>query len=177
MDRALHGLIAEFAEPDSLLAAAERAHAEGYRRLDAFSPFPIHGLSEALGMRHTRVPRVVLVCGILGAIAGFGLPFWISVVDYPMNVGARPDISWPSFVPIMFELTVLFAAFGAVVGMLLLNGLPRPHHPVFGAPNFERASQDGFFLLVEAVDPQFDEAKTKQFLAGLGASNVSEVEE
>jgi hypothetical protein len=173
----LHGIIAEFESAEDLLHAAQRARQAGYTRMDAYSPFPVHGLSEAIGFEDHKVPWVVFLAGVVGAIAGFSLQYYISVVDYPINVGGRPHLSWPSFIPVTFETTVLFAAFGAFIGMLALNGLPQPYHPVFNAPRFERASQDRFFLCIEASDPQFDRVKTRHFLENLGARLVSEVEE
>jgi hypothetical protein len=170
-----YGLMAEFETADELLAAARRAHAEGYTKMDAYSPFPIEELAEAVGFHHTRLPLVVLICGITGALTGFLLQTYSFTVDYPLNVQGRPFFSWPAFVPITFELMILFSAFGAVFGMILMNGLPLPYHPVFNAPRFDRASQDGFFLCIEATDPKFDIAKTRSFLEGLKARAVSEV--
>jgi len=173
----LHGIIAEYETPEELLRAAKRAREAGYTRMDAYSPFPVHGLSEAIGFEDHKVPWVTFFAGVIGAIAGFSLQYYISVVDYPLNVGGRPFLSWPAFIPVTFETTVLFAAFGAFIGMLALNGLPQPYHPVFNAPRFERASQDRFFLCIEASDPLFDRANTRHFLEGTGARMVSEVEE
>ncbi|MGQ9488321.1 MAG: DUF3341 domain-containing protein [Armatimonadota bacterium] len=177
MNVPLHGIIAEFESAEELLHAVKRAREAGYTQMEAYSPFPVHGLSEAIGFEDHKVPWVVFIAGVIGAIAGFSLQYYISVVDYPLNVGGRPFLSWPSFIPVTFETTVLFAAFGAFIGMLALNGLPQPYHPVFNAPRFERASQDQFFLCIEAKDPMFDRAKTRQFLENLGARLVSEVEE
>ena len=172
----LYGLLAEFDGPDELLKAAKDAYAEGYRKMDAYSPMPIHDLSESMGYDKHRVPTIVLICALLGACSGFGLQYWVSVIDYPLNVGGRPLLSWPSFIPVTFELGVLFSAFGALIGMLILNGLPRPYHPVFNVPNFERASGDGFFLCIEAEDPKFDISKTRAFLESLKAKKVDDVE-
>ncbi|MCE2432364.1 MAG: DUF3341 domain-containing protein [Candidatus Latescibacteria bacterium] len=172
----LYGLLAEFDGPDELLKAARDAYAEGYRKMDAYSPMPIHDLSESMGYDKHRVPTIVLICAILGACSGFGLQYWVSVIDYPLNVGGRPLLSWPSFIPVTFELGVLFSAFGALIGMLILNGLPRPYHPVFNVPNFERASGDGFFLCIEAEDPKFDISETRSFLESLKAKKVDDVE-
>ena len=174
--RAIHGLMAEFSSEDSLLRAARHAYAAGYRRMDAYSPLPIDGLAEALGFRHTRVPLIVLIGGIVGCVGGFALQYWISVVDYPVNVGGRPYNSWPSFVPVTFELTILVAAFAALLGMLALNGLPMPYHPVFNVARFEHASRDKFFLLVESRDPKFDRQRTFEFLKQLDPSEINEVE-
>ena len=172
----MYGLLAEFEEPEALLEAARRAYEAGYRKLDAYSPFPLEGLAESIGVRRTGVSLIVLIGGILGCLTGFGIQYWISVIDYPLNVGGRPYNSWPSFIPVTFELTVLFAATAAVVGMLALNGLPMPYHPVFNVPRFALASRDRFFLCVESADAQFDAAETRQFLESLHAHEVSEVE-
>ncbi|RMD85944.1 MAG: DUF3341 domain-containing protein [Candidatus Dadabacteria bacterium] len=169
--------MAEFTTPQQLVAAVKKARAAGYTRLDAYSPCPIEGLSEALGIRGNRLPLVVLIGGILGACAGYGLAYWTSVIDYPINVGGRPFHSWPSFIPVTFETTVLFAAFSAVLGMLALNGLPMPYHPVFNVPRFAAASRDRFFLCIEASDPIFDRDATWKFLSELGAEMVAEVDE
>ena len=172
----LYGLLAEFDGPDELLKAAKDAYAEGYRNMDAYSPMPIHDLSESMGYDKHRVPTIVLICALLGACSGFGLQYWVSVIEYPLNVGGRPLLSWPSFIPVTFELGVLFSAFGALIGVLILNGLPRPYHPVFNVPNFERASGDGFFLCIEAEDPKFDISETRAFLESLKAKKVDDVE-
>ena len=171
----IYGLMAEFNSPEGLLAAARRAHQEGYRRMDAYTPLPIEGLSEAIGFHRTRVPLIVLIGGLVGCIGGFLLQYWIAAIYYPINVGGRPFNSWPSFIPVTFELTILVAAISAVLGMLALNGLPMPYHPVFNVPRFELASQNRFFLCIEAADPLFDREGTRQFLEGLKPQEVSEV--
>jgi hypothetical protein len=171
----LYGLMAEFVEANEVLAAAQRCHEAGYRRMDAFTPFPVDGLAEAVGHPRTRVPLIVLICGIIGGAGGYFMQWYATVIDYPLNIGGRPFHSWPSYVPITFELTILCAALSAVIGMLALNRLPQPYHSVFNAPHFERASQDRFFLCIEAVDPKFDLAATKDFLLKLHAENVTEV--
>jgi hypothetical protein len=172
----LYGLLAEFDAPEDLVAAAERAYADGYRRLDAYSPFPVHGLAEAIGFRTNRLPLLVLIGGILGAGAGFFSQYWAAVIDYPINVGGRPLNSWPAFIPITFEVTILLAALVAVLGMLALNGLPQPYHPVFNAPRFALATRDRFFLCIEATDPRFDPEATRKFLEESGAKEVTDVE-
>lgn len=174
---ALYGLIAEFDSPGDLVAAARRAHEEGYRRVDAYSPFPIHEMTEALGIRHTRLPIVVLGGGLLGAGTALLMQWFAAAVHYPINVGGRPLASWPMFIPITFELTILFASLFTVFGMLGANGLPMPYHPVFNAPRFALASRDRFFLCIEAKDPMFGLVRTRAFLEGLGAQDVTEVEE
>ncbi len=175
-DSGLYGLMAEFRDPNEVVAAARRAYQAGYRRMDGFSPFPIEELSEALGWRtRGRLPKLVLAGGLLGAGGGYLLQYWVSVHAYPLNVGGKPLHSWPAFIPITFELGILFAAFAAVLGMLWLNGLPRPHHPVFNAPNFALATTDRFFLCIEAADPLFDRAATRRFLEGLNAAEVSDI--
>lgn len=171
----MYGMLAEFGDAEEIVVAASRARDAGYTRLDAYTPFPVHGLPEAIGFRDVLVPWIIFVGGVCGALSGYGLQYWINAVDYPLNVGGRPLVPWPSFIPVTFECTVLFAAFAAVVGMLMLNGLPRPHHPVFNAEHFARASQDRFFLCIEARDPQFDADATRRFLEGLGALSVEEI--
>jgi len=171
----LHGLMAEFAGPEELVAAARRAYAAGYRRMDAYSPFPVEGLSDAIGFRRTWVPWLVLGGGLIGVTAGFALQYWTSVFAYPLNVGGRPLVSLPAYVPVMFELMILLAAFAAVGGMLALNRLPEPYHPVFNVSRFARASQDGFFLCIEASDPRFDLQRTRRFLQELQPIEVYDV--
>lgn len=171
-----HGLMAEFERPEDLLAAAKKAYAEGYRRMDAYSPLPIHGLAAAIGFRRTNLPIGTFLCGLLGGLCGYGLQYWVHVIDYPINIGGRPMHSGPMFIPVTFELTILFAAIGTVVGLILLNRLPQPHHPVFNVPAFERASQDRFFLCIETEDDRYDEGSTRTFLEGVGAVEVSEVQ-
>ena len=172
----LYGLMAEFDDPEKLVAATQRAYVEGYRRMDAYTPFPVHGLSEALGVRHTRLPLIVLIGGIVGLLAGYGLQYWVNVIEYPYNIGGRPLHSWPAFLPVTFETTVLVASPSAVLGMLGLNGLPQPYHPVFNASRFELASHTHFFLCIEATDPKFDRAKTREFLERLSEREVEEVD-
>jgi hypothetical protein len=174
---ALYGLMAEFDSATALVHAARRTHAAGYTRKDAFSPFPIHGMEEALGIRERAVAPIVLAGGLSGLAGGWALQYWTSVIDYPMNIGGRPYNAWVNFIPPAFETTILFASFAAVIGMLVLNGLPRPYHPVFNVQRFERASQDAFFLVIEAGDPQFDLEATRAFLTGLGAKSVVAVDE
>ncbi len=171
----LYGVLAEFDGVDELVEAARRVNEAGYRRTDAFAPFPVHGLAESLGFSRTAIPWVVLVGGVIGLICGFALQYWVAVVHYPLNVGGRPLNSWPMFMPITFEMTILVAALFAVLGMLALNGLPTPHHPLFGVKQFDRASRDGFFLCIEAKDPKFDLAAVRQLLESLKASEVIDV--
>ncbi len=171
----IYGLIAEFDEANSLVQAAHRAHAEGYRQMDAYSPFPIEELHEALGMHHTRLPLIVLVGGLVGCIGGYLLQYWTSAVNYPLNIGGKPFHSWPAFIPITFECTILGASLSAVLGMLALNGLPQPYHPVFNVPRFALASRNQFFLCIESKDPKFDLEKTRRFLDSLGPREVTTV--
>lgn len=174
---ALYGVMAEFASAEELLAATRRAHEVGYRNLDAYSPFPIHGMDEALALPKTRIPLLVLIGGLTGLALGVALQYWISVIDYPVMVGGKPYASWPAFVPVAFELTILLAGLTGGIGMLVLNGLPMPYHPVFNVERFALASNDRFFLCIEAADPRFDREGTKKFLEELDPHQISEVEE
>src|ERR1051325_3264738 len=149
---AIHGLMVSFEKPSDLLAAARRAYQEGYRKMDAYTPFAVEGLAEAIGFKSTRVPLIVLIGGIVGCVGGYLLQYWIQAIDYPVNVGGRPFHSAPAFIPVTFELTVLIAALSALLGMLALNGFPTPHHRVFTAPTFEWPSRNRFFLCIEATD-------------------------
>jgi hypothetical protein len=167
--------MAEFETPTALVHAAERARLAGYRNMDAYSPIPIEELNEALGLRRTRLPMLVLAGGIIGGISGYALEYWSATIAYPMNVGGRPYHSWPHFIPVTFETTVLGAALCAFVGMWVLNKLPMPYHPVFNVPAFARASRDRFFLCIETTDPRFDRQATAQFLESLHPIGVSEV--
>jgi len=170
----LFGISAEFDDPDLLMEACHKAYAEGYRDMDAYSPYPIHGLAESIGYKKSPLPAIVLGGGLMGALGGFMLQYGTTLA-YPHNVGGRPHFSWPSFIPVTFEVGVLTAALCALVGMLVINGLPQPYHPMFNAKNFEYASRDRYFLCIEATDQQFDAGGTADFLRTLGATDVSEV--
>jgi len=172
----IYGLMAEFADPAAVVAAAHRVRAAGYRKVDAFSPYPIEELSEALEFHKSKLPLLVLMGGAAGLLGGYGLQYWTSVIDYPMNIGGRPFHSWVAFIPPTFETTILVAALTAVLGMLALNGLPEPYHPVFNVPRFALASKDRFFICIEADDPKFDHDRTWAFLESLGPKLVSDVE-
>lgn len=170
-----YGIVGEFETPEQLIHAVEKVREAGYRRLDAYTPFPVEGLAEAMGFKRNRVPFLTLVGGLTGGLSGFGFQYWANVASYPQNIGGRPLNSWPAFIPVTFELTVLGAALFAVFGMLALNRLPQPHHPVFNAPRFSHASTDRFFVCIEARDPKFHLADTARFLQGLHAHHVTEV--
>jgi hypothetical protein len=171
----LYGLMAEFETPGALVEAATQVRLAGYRNIDAYSPIPIEELSEALGLRRTRLPMLVLLGGILGGLGGYTLEWWSQAIAYPLNIGGRPFHSWPHFIPVTFETTVLGAALSAFVGMWALNGLPQPYHPVFNVPRFALASRNRFFLCIEARDPKFDLERTRTFLETLGPQEVSTV--
>jgi hypothetical protein len=171
----VYGLLAEFQTPNALVHAAHCAYQAGYRRLDAYSPFPIEELSEALNFRRTRMPLVMFLGGLLGCVGGFFMQYYCMALSYPINIGGRPLNSWPAWIPVTFEMTVLVSALSGVFGLLGLCGLPRPHHPLFAVPGFARATRDRFFLCVEATDPKFDPQLTRQFLEGLHAREVTEV--
>ncbi|HXF64012.1 MAG TPA: DUF3341 domain-containing protein [Caldilineaceae bacterium] len=172
----IYGLLAEFAGEEALLHAARQVRGAGYQRVEAYTPFPVEGLAEALGIRGRRLPLIVLAGGIVGGAGALLMQWYSAVMDYPLNVGGRPYASWPSFVPVAFELTILVAGFAAVLGMFALNGLPQPYHPLFNAPEFTGASRDSFFLCVEAADPKFDVQQVRALLQELGALRVIEVE-
>jgi hypothetical protein len=172
----LYGVLAEFDTSDELLAATRRAREAGYRQMDAYTPFPIEGLAEALGFHRTHLPLIVLLGGIVGGVGGYLMQYWIAAIDYPLNIGGRPLHSWPAFIPVTFELTILSAALAAVLGMLALNGLPMPYHPLFNVPRFALVTRDAFFLCIEARDPKFDRSETRRFLESVAARAVMEVE-
>ena len=172
----LYGLLAEFETPDELLKAAQRTHDAGYKKIDAFSPLPIEGLAEAVGFHGTILPVIVFIGGLLGGLTGFAMQYYANVISYPMDIGGKPYNSWPAFIPITFELTVLGAALCAVFGMLAMNGLPTPYHPVFNVARFALASNDRFFLVVKVRDKRFELSKTKKFLEGLNPHGVFEIE-
>ena len=176
VENPIYGITAEFDDPDKLLEAAGKVRAAGYRHFDAYSPFPIHGLDEAMHFSDPRVPWFAFFGGLTGCMLGFGLQYFISVVDYPWNVGGKPLNSWPQFLPVTFECTVLCTGLSTFISQWALNGLPRLHHPIFNAKNFDRASQDRFFLCIESKDALFDLEKTEAFLSSLGALHVAEVE-
>jgi Protein of unknown function (DUF3341) len=171
----IYGVMGEFETPEKLLRAVEKVREAGYWRFEAYSPFPLEGLSEAMGLKRNLVPLITLIGGLTGGIGGFGFQYWASAITYPMNIGGRPLNSWPAFIPVTFELTILGAALSAVFGMLALNKLPQPHHPVFNVHRFSHASTDRFFICIEARDPKFHLADTARFLQSLQAHHVSEV--
>jgi hypothetical protein len=171
----VYGLMAEFDSAQELVAAANKAYAEGYKKMDAYSPSPVEGLAEAIGFHKNRVSLVVLIGGLIGLISAYSLQYWVATITYPTNVGGRPYHSWPSFIIVTFELTILFGGLSAVIGMLALNGLPLPYHPVFNVPEFAKASDNKFFLVVESSDPNYDAARTRNFLSGLRPRMITEV--
>jgi ActD protein len=171
----IYGMMAEFDTPVALVEAAKRTYQAGYKRIDAYTPFPIEGLAEEIGFHRDEVPLVVLIGGIVGGLTGYLMQYWMSAVAYPLNIGGKPYHSWPAFIVITFEMTILFAGISAVFGMLALNGLPMPYHPVFNVPRFTRASRDRFFLVVFSSDVKYDPAVTRQFLESLDPRSVSEV--
>jgi len=174
-ESASYGLMAEFDSPQELLDAAQKTHRAGYKQMDAFSPFPVEGLADAIGFHKNNVSLVVLIGGIIGGLSGYLLQYYVAVISYPINVGGRPLHSWPSFIIVTFELTILFGGLSAAIGMLALNGLPMPYHPVFNVAEFAKASDDKFFLVVFASDPNYDAARTLEFLRGLAPRAISEV--
>ena len=171
----VYGLMAEFDTPDNVVLAARRTYEAGYRKIDAYSPFPIEELAEAIGFHRNGVAIVTLVGGILGGSAGYLLQWWINTINYPVNVGGRPLNSWPAFIVVTFEMTILFAGLSAVFGMLALNGLPMPYHPVFNVPRFAFATKDRFFLIIFSSDPKYSSSETRQFLETLQPYSISEV--
>src|ERR1700736_1788021 len=171
----IYGMMAEFDSATALVEAARSTSQAGYKKIDAYSPFPIEGLAEEIGFHHDEVPLVVLIGGIIGGLTRDGMQYWMWAGDYPLNIGGKPPHSWPAFVVITFEMTILFAGISAVFGMLALNGLPMPYHPVFNVPRFTRASRDRFFLVVFSSDVKYDAAATRQFLESLDPRSVSEV--
>ena len=172
----LHGVAAQFGTVDDVMRAAERVRAAGYTRADAYTPFPIEGLDEALGMKQTRLGWIVLAVGVLGGLGGFFMQWWANVEYYPLVIGGKPFNSWPNWIVIMYELTILTSAFTAGLFMIFRNGLPRAYHPMFNAPGFEKASRDKFFICIESSDPRFDLRRTTAFLESLGPERVVEVE-
>ena len=170
-----YGVIGEFAKPEELVHAAAKIRAEGYRYYECYTPFPVEGLPEAMGMRRNMVPLITLIGGLVGGLGGFGFQYWVNVISYPLNIAGRPLNSWPAFIPVTFELTILCASLSAVLGMLALNGLPQPHHPIFNANRFRHASADRFFVCIQARDKKFHLEATARFLQGLAAHHVSEV--
>jgi len=173
---ALHGVMAEFDNGNALVEAARQTMAKGFTRVEAYSPVPIEELNDIIHKTRTILPRLVLAGGLTGMATGFALQYWASVIEFPMNIGGRPLASWPAFIPPTFETTILFASLTAVFGMLALNGLPRPYHPVFNASRFSFASRDRYFLCIEAKDPRFDAAATRRFLESTNPAEVTEVE-
>jgi hypothetical protein len=173
----LHGILAEFDSATELVDAARKVRDAGYTKTDAFSPFPLHEIDEALGIKRSILPYLIFTGGLTGLLAGLGLQYFVHVLDWPIIVGGRPHFSLPAFVPAAYELTILFAAFVAVFGMLLLNGLPSPYHPVFNVPRFALATREKFFLIIESADPKYDYVETRDFMLSLDPQEVFDVDE
>jgi hypothetical protein len=173
----LYGVMGEFETPEAILHAARKAREAGYRHITAYTPIPVEGLAQIIGFRWTAVPLITLLGGLAGGLSGFGMEYWMSAMSYPLNVGGRPLNSWPAFIPVTFELTILGASLSAVFGMLALNRLPQPYHPVFNVERFSRASTDRFFLCIESRDPKFHLAESAKFLQSVSAQHVSEVKD
>jgi hypothetical protein len=173
----IHGTVGEFTEVGAVLLAAQQARAAGYTTLEAYTPFAVEGLPEALGLPHTAVPLITLLGGLIGGLGGYGMMWYSAAVSYPLNVGGRPLHSWPAFIPITFELTILGAALACVFGMLALNGLPRLHHPIFNTPHFTARNASHSYLCIRATNPGYDTAAATALLRQAGAANVWEVEE
>jgi hypothetical protein len=171
----IYGLIAEFDTPTEIVVAARKAHAEGYRRMDAYSPFPVEGLAEAVGFPRNRVATVTLVGALCGTSTAYLLQYWINWIAYPLNIAGRPFHSWPAFIIVTFELTILFGGLSAAIGMLVMNGLPLPYHPLFNVPSFAGVTRDKFFLCIEASDPRFERQSTYSFLSSLEPKAITEV--
>src|SRR6476620_4289531 len=171
----VYGIMAEFDSVHTLMDAANRTRQAGYKKIDAYSPFPIEGLAEEIGFHHDEVPLVVLIGGLIGGCTGYLMQYWMNAVDYPLNIGGKPPHSWPAFIVITFEMTILFAGISAVLGMLALNGLPMPYHPVFNVPRFAFASKDRFFLIIFSSDVKYDPVETRHFLENLEPRSISEV--
>ena len=173
----LYGILAEFDTPTDLVDAARKVRDAGYTKTDAFSPFPLHEIDEALGIKRSILPYLMFAGGITGLLSGLGLEYYVHVLAWPIIVGGRPAFSLPSFVPPAFEMTILFTAFTGVLGMLFLNGLPSPYHPVFNVPRFALATREKFFLIIESTDPMYDYPETRSFMESLGAQEVFDVDE
>ena len=173
----IYGIIAEFDTPSDLVRAAQAAYKDGWRRLDCYTPYPVEEAAEAIGFHKNKVPLITLVGGLMGLCAMFSLETWISTLAYPLNIGGRPTYSWPAFIIPAYKWTILFAGFSAALGMFAMNGLPSLYHPLFNAPNFRTgATDDKFFLCLEATDPKFEVAEAKAYLAAFEPTSVVEVE-
>jgi len=170
-----YGVVAEFDNEHSVLEVALKASEAGYTVMEAYSPLPVHGLDEALGRKRTILPWLVFAGGTFGCLGGLFMQYWMSAVNYPWNVGGRPTFSWPAFIPVTFELTILCAALTTVIGMFALNGLPRPHNPIFNTPNFDRSTIDHYFICIEAKDPKFDEKEATEFLQSFKPEAVNTI--
>jgi len=171
----MYGVLAEFRNPKELVDAAKKINQNGYKKFDTFSPFPIHGIDKAMNLPKSKLGWIVISHGLVGLIGSFAMIYFMMVADYPLNISGKTLLNIPAWIPVIFELTVLLSAFGAVFGMFFLNGLPKFNHPLFNSENFKKATDDGFFVCIESDDPQFDTEKIQTLLKDAGGTNIEEI--